>query len=85
MILIKKYNKYFKKRNNTKKFVTYLINTDTILYNDYQIYQKTGKSINNKDKEIYLNIVHNNIKNKKISKKMKKAFNNLKNIYIKFI
>ena len=63
-----------------KDIVTYLINTDETLYNDYQIYQAITKAINNKDKETYVNIVHNNINNKNISKKMKKAlktFNNL--------
>ena len=63
-----------------KDIVTYLINTDKTLYNDYQIYQAITKAINNKDKETYVNIVHNNINNKNISKKMKKAlktFNNL--------
>ena len=76
----KKYNKHFKKEMTQKDIVTYLINTDTTLYNDYQIYQGIDKAVNNKDKETYLNIVHNNIKNKNISKKMKKAlktFNNL--------
>lgn len=76
----KKYNKYFKKKMSEKDIVTYLINTDDTLYNDYQIYQGIDKTINNRDKHTYLNIVKNNINNKYISKKMKKAlkkFNNL--------
>jgi len=56
-----------------KEIVTYLINTDNTLYNDYQIYQGIVKSINNKDKETFINIVHNNINNKNISRKMKKS------------
>ena len=76
----KKYNKHFKKVMTEKDIVTYLINTDNTLYNDYQIYQGIDKTINNRDKQTYLNIVKNNINNKNISKKMKKAlktFNNL--------
>ena len=76
----KKYNKHFKKEMTQKEIVTYLINTDNTLYNDYQIYQGIDKAVNNRDKETFLNIVNNNIKNKNISKKMKKAlktFNNL--------
>lgn len=76
----KKYNKYFKKEMTEKDIVTYLINTNDTLYNDYQIYQGIDKAINNKDKEIYLNIVKNNINNKKISKKMKKALKTFKDM-----
>ena len=43
------------------------------LYNDYQIYQGIDKAINNRDKELFLKIVHNNKSNKNISYKMKKA------------
>ena len=50
-----------------------MINTDTILYNDYQIYQGILKSVNKRDKATNLNIVNNNIHNKNISLKMKKA------------
>ena len=76
----KKYNKHFKKEMTEKDIVTYLINTDDTLYNDYQIYQGIDRAINHKDKETYLNIVKNNINDKHISNKMKKAlktFNNL--------
>lgn len=69
----KKYNKHFKKEMTQKDIVTYLINTNNTLYNDYQIYQGIEKAINNRDKSTYINIVHNNISNKNISKKMKKA------------
>ena len=56
-----------------KEIVTYIINTDKTLYNDYQIYQGLVKAINDRDKETYLSIVHNNKNNKSISLKMKKA------------
>ena len=76
----KKYNKHFKKQMTQKDIVTYLINTDKTLYNDYQIYQGIDKSINNKDKENFTNILHNNINNKNISKKMKKALKTFKEL-----
>ena len=75
----KKYNKHFKKEMTEKDIVTYLINTDNTLYNDYQIYQGIDKTINNRDKQTYLNIVKNNINNKYISKKMKKALKTFNN------
>ena len=56
-----------------KEIVTYIINTDKTLYNDYQIYQGLIKAINDRDKKTYLSIVHNNKSNKNISNKMKKA------------
>ena len=43
----KKYNKHFRKEITQKDIVTYLINTDDKLYNDYQIYQGIEKAINN--------------------------------------
>ena len=70
---IKKYNKHFKKEMTQKEIVTYLINTNNTLYNDYQVYQGIIKSINKRDKENYLNIVNNNVHNKNISIKMRKA------------
>ena len=76
----KKYNKHFKKEMSQKEIVTYLINTDNTLYNDYQIYQGIVKSISNKDKETFINIVHNNINNKNISRKMKKALKTFINL-----
>ena len=69
----KKYNKHFQKEMTQKDIVTYLINTDTVLYNDYQIYQGILKSVDKRDKATYLNIVNNNIHSKNISLKMKKA------------
>ncbi len=76
----KKYNKYLKKEVTQKDIVTYLINTDEQLYNDYQIYQGIEKAINTKDKELFFNIVINNINNKIISKKMKKALKTYKDM-----
>lgn len=67
------YSKCFRKEMTQKEIVTYLINTDKTLYNDYQIYQGLVKAINDRDKETYLSIVHNNKNNKNISLKMKKA------------
>ena len=67
----KKYNKHFKKEMTQKDIVTYLINTNKNLYNDYQLYQGIIKSISNRNKSEYLNIVHNIINNKLISEKMK--------------
>ena len=69
----KKYSKCFRKKMTQKEIVTYIINTDKTLYNDYQIYQGLIKAINDRDKETYLNIVHKNKNNKSISLKMKKA------------
>ena len=69
----KRYSKCFKKEMTEKEIVTYLINTDDTLYNDYQVYQGIDKAVNNRDKELFLNIVHNNKNNKTISSKMTKA------------
>ena len=74
------YNKHFKKEMSQKDIVTYLINTNEKLYNDYQIYQGIEKAINSKDKQLFLNIVNNNINNKDISKKMKQALKTYKNM-----
>ena len=76
----KKYNKHFRKEITQKDIVTYLINTDDKLYNDYQIYQGIEKAINNRNKKLFFNIVNNNINNKNISKKMKKALKTFKNM-----
>lgn len=76
----KKYNKHFQKEMTQKDIVTYLINTDTVLYNDYQIYQGILKSIDKRDKIAYLNIVNNNIHSNNISSKMKKALKTFSNM-----
>lgn len=69
----KKYSPCFRKEMTQKDIVTYIINTNKTLYNDYQIYQGLIKAINDRDKKTYLNIVHNNKNNKYISKKMRKT------------
>ena len=74
----KKYNKHFRKEMTQKEIVTYLINTNKTLYNDYQIYQGIDKAINNRDKDLFNKIVNNNLNNKYISKKMKKALKTFK-------
>ena len=69
----KRYSKCFRKEITEKEIVTYLINTNKTLYNDYQIYQGIIKSIDDKDKQSFINIVHNNKNNLNISIKMRKA------------
>ena len=76
----RKYNKHFKKEMTEKEIVTYLINTNDTLYNDYQIYQGIDKAINSRDKDLFFNIVNNNRNNKNISKKMKKALKTFKDM-----
>lgn len=76
----KKYNKYFKKEMTQKDIVTYLINTNEKLYNDYQIYQGIEKAINSRDKELFFNIVNNNKNNKNVSKKMRQALKTFKDM-----
>ena len=76
----KKYNKHFKKEMTQKDIVTYLINTNEKLYNDYQIYQGIEKAINSRDKELFFNIVNNNNNNKNISKRMKQALKTYKDM-----
>ena len=66
----KSYSKYFKKNITEKDIVTYLINTNQKLYNDYQIYQAIIKAIDDKDKTLFKDIVHNNKNNKKEVSKM---------------
>ena len=81
----KRYNKHFRREITQKEIVTYLINTDKTLYNEYQIYQGLDKAINNRDKELFYKIVNNNKNNKYISKDMKKVLKTFKNMekYIK--
>ena len=67
----KKYNKHFKKDMTQKDIVTYLINTNESLLNTYNLYQGIIKSIDKRDKQTFLNIIHNI--NKNISAYAKKA------------
>ena len=69
----KRYSKCIRKEITEKEIVTYLINTNKTLYNDYQIYQGIIKSIDDKDKQSFINIVNNNKNNLNISIKMRKA------------
>ena len=77
---LKKYNKHFKKEVTEKEIVTYLINTNKQLYNDYQIYQGIDNAINTRDKKLFFKIINNNINNKNISKKMKQALKTYKDM-----
>ena len=76
----KKYNKHFKKEVTQKDIVTYLINTNEKLYNDYQIYQGLEKAMETKNKVLFFDIVNNNRSNKNISKKMKQALKTYNNM-----
>ena len=68
----KKYSKNFNKEMTQYEIVQYLINTDDILNYTYNLYQGIIKSINKRDKEKFLNIIHN-VDNKKLNKYSKKA------------
>lgn len=68
----KKYSKNFNKEITQYDIVQYLINTDEILNYTYNLYQGIIKSINKRDKEKFLNIIHN-VDNKKLNKYSKKA------------
>ena len=69
----KRYSKCFRKEITEKEIVTYLINTNKTLYHDYQIYQGNIRSIDDKNKQSFINIVNNNKNNLNISIKMHKA------------
>ena len=71
------YSKYFKKEITQKEIVTYLINTNEELYNTYKLYQGIIKSIKNKDKKLFLNIINNSNK-KDISKYARKTIKTYK-------
>lgn len=68
----KKYSKNFNKEISQYDIVQYLINTDDTLYHTYNLYQGIIKSINNRDKSKFLNIIHN-VDNKKLNKYSKTA------------
>ena len=55
----KQYNKHFKKEITQKEIVTYLINTNESLYATYNLYQGIIKTIDKRDKQTFLNIIHN--------------------------
>ena len=68
----KRYSKNFNKDMSQYDIVQYLINTDDILNYTYNLYQGIIKSINNRDKFKFLNIIHN-VDNKKLNKYSKTA------------
>lgn len=63
----KKYSKNFNKEISQYDIVQYLINTDTTLNYVYNLYQGIIKSITKRDKEKFLNIIHD-VDNKKLNK-----------------
>ena len=65
------YSPYFRKEVTQKYIVTYLINTNKELKVTYNYYQGILKSIDQRDKELFLLIIHN--LNKDSSKYIKKA------------
>ena len=66
-----------------KDIVTYLINTNESLLTTYNLYQGIIKSIDKKDKQTFLNIIHNVNKNiSTYAKKAIKTFINMKNYII---
>lgn len=80
----KKYSKNFNKEMTQYDIVQYLINTDDILNYTYNLYQGIIKSIEKRDKEKFLNIIHN-VDNKKLNKYSKnaiKTFLNFENYII---
>lgn len=75
----KRYSKYFQKHITDYDIVQYLINTNDILKNTYEIYQGILKSIKNKDEELFIKIIsspHKNISN--YMRKTLKTYNKFK-------
>ena len=76
---IKKYSSSFKKEVTQKYIVTYLINTNKELKATYNYYQGILKSIDKKDKDLFLSIIQNTPKDlSTYSKKANRTFNNMK-------
>ena len=80
----KKYSKCFGKEITQKEIVTYLINTDKVLYKTYNLYQGILKSLDDKDFNQFKKIIHN-VKTKDLIKKTKQAIKTFINMeeYIK--
>lgn len=74
----KKYSNYFKKEMTQYDIVQYLINTNPILKETYNVYQGIIKSIRNKDSNLFIKIITS--KHHNISDYMKKTLKT----YIKF-
>lgn len=68
----KKYSKYFKKEVSQYDIVQYIINTDDNLKCTYNLYQGIIKSIDKRDKQKFLSIIHN-VDNTKLNKDTRKA------------
>ena len=68
----KKYSKCFKKEISQYDIVQYLINTDDNLKYTYNLYQGIIKSIDKRDKQKFLSIIHN-VDNNKLNKYTRKA------------
>jgi transposase len=68
----KSYSKNFNKEMSQYDIVQYLINTDETLKYTYNLYQGIIKSIDKRDKDKFLNIIHN-VDNNKLNKHAKKA------------
>lgn len=68
----KRYSKCFRKNMTQKDIVTYLINTDDILYKTYNLYQGILKALDNKDFKAFKKIIHNT-NTKGLIKKTRKA------------
>lgn len=78
------YSPCFKKEVTQKYIVTYLINTNKELKTAYNYYQGILKSINDKDKDLFLSIIDNlNNDSSNYVKKANKTFINMKNHILK--
>lgn len=80
----KKYSKCFKKEISQYDIVQYLINTDDNLKYTYNLYQGIIKSIDKRDKQKFLSIIHNadNTKLNKYTRKAIKTFINFEKYII---
>ena len=74
------YSPCFRKEVTEKYIVTYLINTNKELKSTYNYYQGILKSIDKRDKDLFLSIINNKDKNiSDYAKKANKTFINMKN------
>lgn len=74
----KSYQKCFRKEMSQYDIVSYLLNTNKELYETYKVYQSIIYSIDTRNKDIFLSIIHS--QNKGVSKYMKKALKTFKNM-----
>lgn len=65
--------KNFKTEVTQKYIVTYLINKNPIINSSYNYYQGILKSIKNKDKNKFINIIHH-LSKKQVSKYINKTY-----------